>query len=59
MLRLGLFADGARRAPFVASATLGADLLVSTGVALFGAVSGESGDSDSRVGARAEIRLAF
>lgn len=54
-----LFAEGAPRASFVASATLGADLQVTRRFAVFGAVNGETGNSDRRINAQAGVRLAF
>lgn len=56
---LGLLATGAARAPVLAIATLGADVALSQRLALFGAISGESGDADHRAVARAGLRLAF
>lgn len=56
---LGLLATGAARAPLLATATLGADIAVSQRLAVFGALSGESGDADHRASARAGVRLAF
>lgn len=56
---LGLLAMGAARAPLLATATLGADIAVSQRLAVFGALSGESGDADHRASARAGVRLAF
>ncbi len=56
---LGLLATGAARAPLLATATLGADIAVTQRLAVFGALSGESGDADHRASARAGVRLAF
>ncbi|MEN2786911.1 autotransporter outer membrane beta-barrel domain-containing protein [Sphingomonas qilianensis] len=56
---LGLLATGAARAPVLATAMLGADVAVSEHLAVFGALSGESGDADHRASGRAGIRLAF
>ncbi len=56
---LGLLATGAARAPLLATATLGADIAVSQRLAVFGALSGESGDADHRASARAGVRLSF
>lgn len=56
---LELLAAGAARAPLLATATLGADIAVSQRLAVFGALSGESGDADHRASARAGVRLAF
>ena len=55
----GFFADGASRAPLLATATVGADATLSKRLALFGAITGESGDDDRRIGAQAGFRLAF
>ena len=55
----GLAAAGARRAPVLATATLGADVALSASLTLFGAVSGETGNADRRGSARAGLRLAF
>ena len=56
---LELLAAGAASAPLLATATLGADIAVSQRLAVFGALSGESGDADHRASARAGVRLAF
>ncbi|RYD28890.1 MAG: autotransporter outer membrane beta-barrel domain-containing protein [Lysobacteraceae bacterium] len=56
---LGLLATGAPRAPLLATATLGADIAVSQRLAVFGALSGESGDADHNASARVGVRLAF
>lgn len=55
----GLAAAGASRAPVLATATLGADIAVSSKLTLFGALNGEAGDADKRAGARVGLRLAF
>lgn len=55
----GLEAAGASRAPVLATATLGADIAVSSKLTLFGALNGEAGDADKRAGARVGLRLAF
>ena len=56
---LGLEATSAARAPVLATATIGADLALSSNLSLFGALSGESGDADNRASARTGLRLAF
>ncbi len=56
---VALLAAGAPRAPLLATAKLGADVALSPRLALFGAVSGESGDSDRRASAQGGLRLAF
>jgi hypothetical protein len=55
----GLEAAGAARSPLLATATLGADFAVNSKLTMFGALNGEAGDADNRVGARAGLRLAF
>lgn len=55
----GLAAAGARRAPVLATATLGMDVVLSSRLVLFSALSGESGDADQRASARAGLRLRF
>ncbi|WP_140849169.1 hypothetical protein [Sphingomonas glacialis] len=55
----GLLADGALRAPVVATAMLGSELLLSKSATLFGAVSAESGDADQRAAARVGVKVAF
>ncbi len=57
--QLSLLAAGAPRAPVLATATLGADVALSPALALFGALSGESGDADHRAAAHGGLRLAF
>lgn len=54
-----LLAEGASRAPVLATATLGAEIALSPRLALFGAVTGESGDADHRASGRTGLRLAF
>lgn len=55
----GLAANGVRRAPVLATATLGADVAISASLTLFGAVSGEAGNADRHGSARAGLRLTF
>ncbi|WP_457353398.1 autotransporter outer membrane beta-barrel domain-containing protein [Sphingomonas sp. UYP23] len=55
----GLLADGALRAPVVATAMLGGELLLSKSTTLFGGVSAESGDADQRAAARVGVKVAF
>lgn len=55
----GLRAAGAQRAPVLATATLGADVSVSSRMVLFGALSGESGDADHRASGHVGLRLQF
>jgi len=54
-----LLAEGASRAPVLATATLGAEVALSHRLTLFGAVTGESGDADHRASGRTGLRLAF
>lgn len=56
---LGLAATGASRAPVLATATMGTDVVVSSSLTLFGSLSGEAGDADRRASARVGLRLAF
>lgn len=56
---IGLLALGATRAPVLATLKLGIDVLLSSKLVVFGAVSGESGDSDRRAAARVGLRLGF
>ncbi|MDF0490979.1 autotransporter outer membrane beta-barrel domain-containing protein [Sphingomonas sp. H39-1-10] len=55
----GLLAAGAQRAPVLATATLGADVSVSSRMVLFGALNGESGDADHRASGHLGLRLQF
>lgn len=55
----GLTAAGAPRASVLGTATLGADVVLSQRLVLFGAVSGEAGKADRRGSAHAGLRLAF
>jgi len=55
----GLGAAGALRAPVVASATVGSDLVVSSRLTLFGALSGEAGNADNLASGRVGLRFAF
>ncbi len=55
----GLLAAGASRAPVLATATIGSDVALSPRLALFGALSGESGDADHRASARTGLKLTF
>ncbi len=56
---VSLLAEGAPRAPVLATATFGASVALAPRLALFGAMTGESGDADHRAGGRAGLRLAF
>lgn len=56
---IGLLGEGATRASLLATAKLGADVVLSPRLALFAVVSGESGDADHRAAARGGVRLAF
>ncbi|EJL31523.1 autotransporter domain-containing protein, partial [Novosphingobium sp. AP12] len=56
---LGLAATGASRAPVLATATMGTDVVVSSSLTLFGSLSGEAGDADKRASARVGLRMAF
>lgn len=56
---LGLIGESATRAPLLATAKLGADVVLSPRLALFAVLSGESGDADRRAAARGGVRLAF
>ncbi|WP_242153167.1 autotransporter outer membrane beta-barrel domain-containing protein [Sphingomonas sp. BAUL-RG-20F-R05-02] len=56
---LTLLAEGASRAPVLATATLGAEIALSPRLTLFGALTGESGEADHRAGGRTGLRLAF
>lgn len=56
---LGLVGESATRAPLLATAKLGADVVLSPRLALFAVLSGESGDADHRAAARGGVRLAF
>ncbi|WP_167706650.1 autotransporter outer membrane beta-barrel domain-containing protein [Sphingobium fuliginis] len=56
---LGLAATGASRAPVLATATMGTDVVLSSSLTLFGSLSGEAGDADRRASARVGLRLAF
>lgn len=55
----GLLAEGASRAPVVATATLGGDIALSSRLALFGALGGQLGTGDRRGEGRAGLRLSF
>jgi hypothetical protein len=55
----GLLGAGASRAPVLATGTLGSDIVLSSRLVMFGAVSGEAGNADRRASARAGLRLAF
>ncbi len=55
----GLEAAGAERARVLATATVGADVVLSSRLTLFGALSGEDGDSDNHISGRTGLRLAF
>jgi hypothetical protein len=56
---IGLVGESATRAPLLATAKLGADIVLSPRLALFALLSGESGDADHRAAARGGVRLAF
>ena len=56
---LDLVGESATRAPLLATAKLGADVVLSPRLALFAVLSGESGDADHRAAARGGVRLAF
>lgn len=56
---LGLVGESATRAPLLATAKLGADVVLSPRLVLFAVLSGESGDADHRAAARGGVRLAF
>lgn len=55
----GLLAEGASRAPVVATATLGGDIALSSRLTLFGALGGQLGTGDRRAEGRAGLRLSF
>ncbi|KQM21536.1 hypothetical protein [Novosphingobium sp. Leaf2] len=55
----GLLAAGASRAAVLATATVGADVALTSRLTLFGSLSGEAGDADNRASARTGLRLAF
>lgn len=55
----GLLAEGASRAPVVATATLGGDIALSSRLTLFGALGGQLGTGDRRGEGRAGLRLSF
>ncbi|WP_040598664.1 hypothetical protein [Sphingomonas elodea] len=56
---IGLLGEGAARARALATAKLGADVVLSPRLVLFGVVSGEGGNADARAAARGGVRLAF
>ncbi len=58
-LGLRLVSEGASRTPLRATAALGADVVLSPNMVLFGAASLESGDADTRYGAQAGLRFSF
>ncbi len=58
-LGLRLVSEGASRTPLRATAALGADVVLSPQMVLFGAASLEGGDADTRYGAQAGLRFAF
>ncbi|WP_156139528.1 hypothetical protein [Sphingomonas sp. 35-24ZXX] len=58
-LGLRLVSEGASRTPLRATAALGADVVLSPQLVLFGAASLEGGDADTRYGAQAGLRFAF
>lgn len=58
-LGLRLVSEGASRTPLRATAALGADVVLSPQMVLFGAASLEGGDADTRYGVQAGLRFAF
>lgn len=58
-LELRLVSEGASRTPLRATAALGADVVLSPQLVLFGAATLEGGDADARYGAQAGLRFAF
>jgi hypothetical protein len=58
-LGLRLVSEGASRTPLRATAALGADVVLSPNMVLFGTASLEGGEADTRYGAQAGLRFAF